>query len=212
MASIFDLDHQHQDLDSKIAVALERISQAFRVLLWEKNKTHNLSPIQIQFLVYLLYHAAEQSTISHLAKEFSLTPATVSDAISALEKKALVRREWWETDRRVASVLLTAEGKKAARQLSRWANVVQQSIAAYDPAEKVAVMKFLMHLIASLQQAGVITIARMCITCKYFQPLAHPNAKAMHHCHLLDKPLAEFDLRIDCPEHQLAGGEGTSEK
>lgn len=203
MHSIFEVSRQHEDVDSKIAAALERLSQAFRVLLWEKNKIHNLSPIQIQFLVYLLYHAADKSTVSQLANEFSLTPATVSDAITSLGRKALVRREWWETDRRVASVALTAEGKKTARKLSRWANVIQESIAEFDPAEKVVVMKFLMHLIESLQQAGVITVARMCITCKFFQPNAHPNSEALHHCKLLDKSLANSQLRLDCPEHEI---------
>lgn len=203
MHSIFDVTHQHQDVDSKIAAALERLSQAFRVLLWEKNKTCNLSPIQIQFLVYLLYHAAEQCTVGQLAKEFTLTPATVSDAITTLEEKKLVARERQEADRRVAWVSLTTEGKKTARRLSTWANVIQKNIAQFDAQEKVAVMKFLMRLIESLQQAGVITIARMCLTCKFFQPDAHPHAKAPHHCRLLDKPLANSELRLDCPEHEM---------
>lgn len=207
MPSIFDVKKQHSDVDSKIAAALERISQAFRVLLWEQNKTHNLSPIQIQLLVHLLFHAPDQSTIGQLAKEFSLTPATVSDAITSLEKKALVRREWQEADRRVALVTLTAEGRKTARQLSTWANVIQENIAQFAPAEKVVVMKFLMRLIESLQKAGVITIARMCITCKFFQPHAHANSQALHHCQLLDKPLANAELRLDCPEHEMAGAE-----
>lgn len=203
MHSIFDVTHQHQDVDSKIAAALERLSQAFRVLLWEKNKTCNLSPIQIQFLVYLLYHAAEQCTVGQLAKEFTLTPATVSDAITTLEEKKLVARERQEADRRVAWVSLTTEGKKTARKLSTWANVIQKNIAQFDAQEKVVVMKFLMRLIESLQQAGVITIARMCLTCKFFQPDAHPHAKAPHHCRLLDKPLANSELRLDCPEHEM---------
>ncbi len=203
MHSIFNVMHQHQNLDSKIAAALERLSQAFRVLLWEKNKTHNLSPIQIQFLVYLLYHAADQCTVTQLAREFTLTPATVSDAITTLEEKKLVARERWETDRRVAWVSLTTEGKKTARQLSTWANVVRENIAEFDAAEKVVVMKFLTHLIESLQQAGVITIAKMCITCKFFQPNAHPEATALHHCKLLDKALSNPELRLDCAEHEI---------
>jgi DNA-binding MarR family transcriptional regulator len=203
LPSIFDVTHQHQDVDSKIAAALERLSQAFRVLLWEKNKTCNLSPIQIQFLVYLLYHAAEQCTIGQLAKEFTLTPATVSDAITTLEEKALVIRERGENDRRVAFVLLTPEGRKTARKLSLWANVIQKNIAQFAPDEKVVVMKFLMRLLEYLQQAGVITIARMCITCNFFQPNTHPNSKALHHCRLLDKPLANAELRLDCPEHEV---------
>lgn len=203
MPSLFDLTHQHHDVDSKITAALERVSQAFRVLLWEKNKDYHLSPIQIQFLVYLLFHTAAQCTVGKLAQEFSLTPATVSDAITTLEGKKLVSREPWETDRRVAFVSLTTEGKNIARKLSTWANVVQANIAQFDKEEKVVVMKFLMRLIESLQQAGVITIARMCITCRFFRPNAHPHSAATHHCQLLNKPLANAELRLNCPEFEM---------
>ncbi len=202
MPSLFDLNAQHLEVDSKIAAALERMSQAFRVLLWEKTKTHQLSPIQVQFLVYLLYHPSSQSTISHLAKEYTLTPATVSDAITTLEEKQLVARERSRVDRRVAFIALTGEGKKNARKLASWAEVIRASIADFPGEEKVVVMKFLMRLLAALQQAGVITIARMCITCKFFQPEAHPASRAPHHCGLLNKPLADTELRLDCPEHQ----------
>ena len=36
--STFHLEHQHKDINSKIIVGLERISEAFRVLLWEHAK------------------------------------------------------------------------------------------------------------------------------------------------------------------------------
>lgn len=202
MPSLFDVNAQHLEVDSKIAAALERMSQAFRVLLWEKTKTHQLSPIQVQFLVYLLYHPASQSTISHLAKEYTLTPATVSDAITTLEEKKLVARERSMEDRRVAFVALTSAGKKMARKLASWAEVIREAIADFPAEDKPIVMKFLMRLLAALQQAGVITIARMCLTCKFFQPEAHPHARAPHHCGLLNKPLADIELRFDCPEHQ----------
>ncbi|MDZ7266687.1 MAG: MarR family transcriptional regulator [candidate division KSB1 bacterium] len=203
MSSPFDPTHQHHDVDSKIVAALERLAQAFRVLLWEKNRDYNLSPIQIQFLVYLLYHAAKQCPVGQLAREFTLTPATVSDAITTLEEKKLVFRERCQDDRRLALVSLTADGRKTARRLSTWADVMQKNIARFETAEKVVVMKFLMRLIESLQQAGVITLARMCLTCKFFQPNAHPNTLAPHHCRLLDKPLADSELRLNCPEHEM---------
>ncbi len=162
MPSLFDVNAQHLEGDSKIAAALERLSPAFRVLLWEKTKTHQLSPIQVQFLAYLLYHPSSQSTISPLAKEYTLTPATVSAAITTLEEKKLVARERSTNDRRVAFIALTSEGKKTARKLASWAEVIRESVAQFPAEEKPVVMKFLMRLLAALQQAGAITIARMC--------------------------------------------------
>lgn len=49
--SIFDPKNQIKDVSSKIVAGLERISEAFKVLLWEKAKALGLSPIQIQILI-----------------------------------------------------------------------------------------------------------------------------------------------------------------
>ena len=49
--SVFDLEHQNSNIESKIIVSLERLSQAFRVLLWNESKAFSLSPIQIQIMI-----------------------------------------------------------------------------------------------------------------------------------------------------------------
>lgn len=203
MTSIFDLQHQHDDIDSKIAAALERLSQAFRVLLWEKTKSHNLSPIQIQILVHLLYHSEEPATIGRIAAQFSLTPATVSDAVKTLAQKALVVRAALKSDRRTTSVNLTTSGRKIAEKLAIWANIIRDNISRFDESDRLVVMRFLMELIEALQGAGVISVARMCITCRFFQSNANPASETPYHCQLMDKPLANSALRLDCPEHEL---------
>jgi hypothetical protein len=50
--SPFDLKHQNENTDSRIIAAMERISQAYRVLLWNESKELSLSPIQIQILIF----------------------------------------------------------------------------------------------------------------------------------------------------------------
>lgn len=209
MHSIFDLELQHADVDSKIAAALERLAQAFRVLLWEQAKAHNLSPIQIQILVYLLYHSSSpQRTMGHIAREFTLTPATVSAAVQVLETKRLLRRTALPKDRRVSVVTLTPTGRKLARQLSTWANVMQAHVGALDDSKKLIVQDFLMQLIDALQRAGIISVARMCLSCKFFQPDVHPDRAEPHHCQLMDRPLGAATLRLDCPEHELRTSDG----
>lgn len=52
MDSVFNPASQHGDVDAKIVAALERLGQAFRILLREKAREHNLSPIGAPFLVY----------------------------------------------------------------------------------------------------------------------------------------------------------------
>jgi len=204
MKSVFDPSQQQQDVASKIVVALERLCQAFRVLLWEEAKVHHLSPIQIQFLVYLLYHSPELCRISQLAREFGLTQATVSDAISVLEEKALVSRELWHEDRRVSTLKLTIDGQELAIKLSTWADVISQCISSFSFEEQEAIFLFLIRLIESLQRAGIISVARMCITCRFFQPNVAPESDSPHYCRLINKPLANSQLRIDCPDHEPA--------
>ena len=85
--SIFNPEFQNQNTSSKIIVALERISEAFKVLLWDKAKEYGLSPIQIQILIFVAYHKQELCNVSHLANEFNITKPTVSDAIKALVNK-----------------------------------------------------------------------------------------------------------------------------
>ena len=204
MDSVFEPSSQHGDVDKKIVAALERLSQAFRVLLQEEAQRQSLSPIQARFLVHLLHHSDELGRVGRLAAEFGLSRATVSDAVGTLEAKSLVYREPWLRDRRVATLRLTAEGKEVAAGLSGWADVVEEQLGSFAPGEKEAVMRFLMRLISELQGAGVITVARMCVSCRYFSPDAHPRSASPHHCALLDLPLSGADLRTDCPEHEPA--------
>lgn len=58
--SAFDLEHQNSSIESKIIASLERVSQAFRVLLWNESKEFSLSPIQVQVLIFLLHHSEQK--------------------------------------------------------------------------------------------------------------------------------------------------------
>ena len=202
--SVFEPSSQHEDVNKKIVASLERLSQVFRILLRGEAQERGLSPIQGQFLVHLLHHGAALRRVSQLAREFDLTLATVSDAVGSLEKKGLIRREPWPHDKRVTTLRLTPTGEHTARELAAWANVVEEHLKGRSPEEKEAVMRFLMGLIGSLQKSGLITVARMCVTCRFFRPDAHPGESSSHHCALLDVPLSGSDLRADCPEHKLA--------
>ncbi len=112
MISVFDVNRQQQKIDRKIVVALERISEAFRVLLWNESKENALSPIQIQALIFLLFHTADKCTISYLAKEFNLSKPTMSDSIKVLVQKGLVKKIADTEDSRSYNIALTASGKR----------------------------------------------------------------------------------------------------
>ncbi len=201
--STFDPAAQ-DNIDRKIAVGIERISQVLKSLLWEHSKTMGLSPIQIQFLTTLAYERDAPWTIGNIASRFQLTPATVSDALTALESKELIVRTRSEHDRRTVFVTLTPEGKRTARTTGKWLNVVQEQIAGFSDEEKTVLLKSLIQLIAAFQQEGMISTKGMCVFCTYFRPNAHRSATAPHHCAYINKAFGDAELRIDCPDYEEA--------
>lgn len=62
-------------------------------------------------------------------------------------------------------------------------------------------------MIRKLQEQGQISVARMCVTCQFFQPNHHLNSDLPHHCALVNAPFADGNLRINCPEHIAADAE-----
>jgi DNA-binding MarR family transcriptional regulator len=200
MDSVFDPEKQHKRVDSKIVAALERLNQAFRTQLWNQAQEHGLSPIQIQILVFLLNHDRSMSRVSRLAREFGVTAATVSDAVSTLVEKNLAERVASRGDLRVFDIRLTQQGRRLTRRLSGWADSMRDSLGVLSAKQQQAVMHSLMQMISSLQQSGIVSEARMCVSCRHFVEKPH-SGSAQHYCLLLEKSLDTGDLRIDCPEH-----------
>lgn len=196
--SSFNLDRQAESIDSKIVVALERISSAFRVLLWNESKETALSPIQIQILIFLLYHTGEKSRTSYLAREFNITKATISDSVKVLLQKKLVEKREDALDSRSFGLRLTREGKRMAQKLASFAGAIESPVSALPEKEKEAMLGALLKMILELNQRGIITIQRMCYTCKY-----HEQSSGQHYCRLLQTRLKDRDLRVDCPEHDI---------
>lgn len=195
--SPFHLKEQNQRIESRIVVALERISEAFRVLLWNESKENSLSPIQIQILIFIHFHTLEKCKVGYLADEFNMTKATISDSVRVLISKELVTKETDPIDTRSYSLLLTDKGKKIVKKASLFASSIEQPIEKLSIEQKKTMLNGLLKLIYDLNKSGVITIQRMCYTCSFY------NAEnGIHYCNLLKTKLAESEIRVDCPEHE----------
>lgn len=199
--SDFDLVFQNQHLEGKIVASLERIAQAFRVLLWEESKQFSLSPIQVQILIFLLYHSEEKRKVSYLADEFNMTRATISDTIKSLEQKKLIRKARTTQDTRSFIITLTRKGKEIATQTTFFTQELRMPIDQLHPEDKENLLLSLMGIIRHLNKAGIISMQRMCTTCLHFKTNYKGHAS---YCQLLQQPLAQKDIRIDCPEHVAA--------
>jgi hypothetical protein len=62
-------------------------------------------------------------------------------------------------------------------------------------------------MIRTLQERGRIPVARMCVSCRYFQPFRYPDPDRPHHCAFVDAPFGDGELRLDCPDHAAAPAE-----
>lgn len=198
--SAFDLDYQNTSVESKIVASLERISQAFRVLLWQESKEYSLSPIQVQVLIFLLNHSEEKRKVSYLADEFNMTKATISDTIKSLEQKKLIKKEYDPGDTRSFVIHLTAKGKNIANKTALFAQQLLAPVEKLHIDDKQNLLLSLIEIIRHLNKAGIITIQRMCFTCSYYQT-THSGQK--HFCKLLNQELQTTELRVDCPEHNF---------
>ncbi len=198
--SDFDLTHQNQNTESKIVASLERIAQAFRVLLWQESKEFSLSPIQVQVLIFLLHHSEDKRKVSYLADEFNMTKPTISDTIKTLEEKKLISKQYEPHDTRSYILHLTKKGKDIAEKTSLFTSEIRYPIDKLHPDNKENMLLSLLGIINHLNKAGVITIQRMCLSCTHYQSSGKGQK---HFCKLLNKPLHTAELRVDCPEHQM---------
>ena len=195
--SIFNPDYQETDVSSKIVAGLERISEAFKVLLWDKAKLLELSPIQIQILIFIAYHKTAFCNVSHLAKEFNITKPTISDAIRVLDKKGLITKEFSSSDSRSYAIGLSDAGKKMVAETSDFANPLKTQLATIDQIELESLFGTLSKLIYQLNRTGILTVQRTCYGCKFYN-----RNNEQDYCNLLDKVLLNTEIRLDCPEFE----------
>lgn len=194
--SPFDLNHQNHEIDSKIVVALERLSEAFRVLLWNESKLNALSPIQIQILIFLLFQPTEKSRISNLAKEFNMSKPTISDSVKSLLQKGLIDKKSDLLDSRSYTLSLTDSGRITALKSADFTRSIENPVSSLSLQQKEVMLDGLLKIIQGLNTAGIITVQRMCFTCSHYR-----ISDEGHYCKLLQMPLAYKEIRINCPEH-----------
>jgi DNA-binding MarR family transcriptional regulator len=198
MESPFNPTHQNQKKEGKIVMALERISEAFRVLLWNECKENGLSPIQTRILLFLLFQSRDKCKVSYLAQEFNMSKATISDSLKPLLQKELIEKLDSPLDSRSFAIALTKKGKSVANKSASFAFAIEKPLRHLPDGQKEAILSGLLTLIYELNKSGIVTVQRMCLTCANYN-----NDGGMHFCKLLGSELPANELRIDCPEHLI---------
>ncbi len=194
--SIFNPSGQEHNISSKIVVGLERVSEVFKVLLWEKAKLVGLSPIQIQILIFVAYHKQDLCNVSHLAKEFNVTKPTISDAVKVLDKKGLIIKDFSSSDSRSYSIHVSESGGEIVAKTENFADPLKNQLNGIHKENLENLFETLSKLIHSLNRNGILTVQRTCYGCNFYD-----QKKNNDYCNLLGKELLNTEIRLDCPEY-----------
>ncbi|AMA49487.1 MULTISPECIES: MarR family winged helix-turn-helix transcriptional regulator [Flavobacterium] len=196
MKSVFNLKYQNLSIDNKIVAGLDKLATVHRYLIWEQSKKWALSPIQIQILIFIKYHDQKYSTVSYLAKEFGVTKPTISDAVKILEQKGLIEKIQDSNDSRSYCMKLTTNGCEIVLKVEDFTQPLQVFFEKQEISDKEVVWELLSKLIFKLTQIDVISVQRMCFSCKFYE-----NKEDGHFCNLMQTHLKKTEIRMDCPEH-----------
>jgi DNA-binding MarR family transcriptional regulator len=193
-------------LPQRVTTGLSKIGLALRTEAWQQATVRGLTPTQGQILG-LLRDRPQGWRLAEVADQLGVTPATASDAVSALADKGLVAKRRTSKDARALAVTLTAKGRREASRASGWPDFLSSAVGVLGPAEQEALLLALVKVIRDLQEQGRIPVSRMCVTCRFFRPHAHPGSDRPHHCLFVDAPFGDRSLRLDCVDHQSATAE-----
>ncbi|BCA54553.1 Transcriptional regulator, MarR family [Nitrospira sp. KM1] len=200
--------------DKEIATAVEQLASGFEKLSlamksrsWRREGRAGLGPLQRQILSLLRSKQGQMAQVSVIANELVVRMPTASEAVATLERKRLVRRRRTARDGRVVTVELTARGLKACGATAEKPDHLVSAISMLEQAEQSMLLKTLVKVIRTLQERGEISVARMCVSCRFFQPHRYEDADQPHHCEYVNAPFGDPALRLDCREFEPAARE-----
>ncbi|MEA3535923.1 MarR family winged helix-turn-helix transcriptional regulator [Rhizobium sp. CC-YZS058] len=168
---------------------------------WNRAKASGVNPTQLAILT-LLEGRGSGMGVKDVAAHLGVSQPTATDSILALEKKGLVVKRADAADKRAVSVALTEDGLAALAH--EGGDLGEQAVGSLEDREQEELLLALVKMIRHLQEQNAIPVQRMCVTCRYFGPFAHPDEDRPHHCHLVNAAFGQRDLRVDCREHEQA--------
>jgi DNA-binding MarR family transcriptional regulator len=195
-----DFERSNEPLERRLADGLTRLAAVARQLDWQAAEAAGLSPTQADILRFVA-HRPEGVRLSAAAAHVGVRKATASDAVGALQRKALVRKYADARDARAVALKATAKGRKAAQD---WPASFAPIIAGLSEGEQETLLALVIKMIRDLQQRELIAPQRTCVSCRHFRENVAPGTASPHLCAFVGASMADRHLRVDCPEHESA--------
>jgi DNA-binding MarR family transcriptional regulator len=193
-------DEITEPLERRLADGLTRLAAVARQLDWQSAEAAGLSPTQADILRFVASRPAG-ARLTAAAAHAGVRKATASDAVTALERKALVRKYGDASDGRAVALKATSKGNRVAQG---WRSSFTPIVAGLSPVEQESLLGLVVKMIRQLQQRQLIAPQRTCVTCRHFRENAVPGTRTPHFCAFVGAPMADRHLRVDCAEHECA--------
>ncbi|MGN9812820.1 MarR family winged helix-turn-helix transcriptional regulator [Micromonospora sp. BQ11] len=195
MSEVPGLPPAHQ-----LLLGLARLGQAVRMEALRNAGPYNLSTLQADIIAFL-HGDPRPRRQGEIVVGLASTAPTVSDAVRVLRAKNLIEGTRDPEDARAVLLRLTSAGRAEAARLSVVSGTLSEAISALSESDFAAMLRGATTVMRELQERQAIPISRMCLTCRFFEPDAHPQDVRMHHCHFVDAPFGDAELRVACPDH-----------
>src|ERR1700742_3099877 len=166
-------------LPQALASALRRLTHLAHTSSWDQWAVQRLTPTQRRILD-VVASRRESLTLSALARELGVTPATASDSVGALESKGLVQKRRSEVDGRALALMLTSEGPSFVTALAARPDPLQEAFGALTPTEHEMFYRSAIKMIRGLQESGMVPVSRMCVRCRHFEPFRAADSGHPH--------------------------------
>ncbi len=154
---MLDFNSASIPLPQALANALRRLANLAHTTSWDQWASQRLTPTQRRIL-NVVASRRESLTLSALARELGVTPATASDSVGALESKGLVEKRRSNVDGRALALMLTVEGHSSVTALAALPDPLQDAFGTLTAGEQEIFYRSAIKMIRGLQESGALPV------------------------------------------------------
>jgi DNA-binding MarR family transcriptional regulator len=190
----------YETAERRLATGLIRLAVAVHDTTDARSTVAERTMSQQQVLL-LLARRQREYPLAELAAELGMPLPAALSAISTLAREGMVSmgpEPSYSPDR--VRVQLTERGRRHTPETLTWAESLLGELDGLDEGVQSRLLGIVTEEIVTLQREGRIPIAKMCLSCRFFDGYAHPGTSQPHHCWLVDAPFGNQELRLRCPD------------
>jgi len=142
------VETETMSLEPRVAAELMKISRTLTLMSWppRKSRSQSIGPTQGRILAFLRSRSHSQITLSALAENTALSPATASEAVRKLKERGLVRKVRSRDDARAIHLSLSAAGRRKAEQATTGENHLSAAIGRLTQREQELILNALKYI------------------------------------------------------------------